>query len=324
MSDDPHARMWELMRGFMATQALYVAARLGLADDLADAPRPVAEIAERAGAEPDALHRFLRALASEGVFAEEEPGVFRNTPASELLRRDSSWQHSALLFGSVWYRAFAEALEAARSGQPTFPRLFGTDWWSWLAQNPEEGERFNRMMQGEGKAESLVELEWRDDETVVDVGGGNGELLIDLLGSRPKLRGVVFELPEVARAAAERVAEAGLSDRCRVMEGSFFDGVPEGGDTYVLSTVLHDWDDEAAAAILRNVREAAPDHARVLILDAVIERGNEPDGEKWLDLLMLVLLGGRERTEEEWRALLAGAGFRLERVEPVLLEAVPA
>lgn len=322
MSDDPHARMWELMRGFMATQALYVAAQLGVADELAGGPRPVAEIAQRAGADPDAVYRFLRALAGEGVFAEDEPGVFSNTPVSELLRRESSWHDFALLFGSAWYRAFADALYAARTGEATFPRVFGADWWTWLAQKPEEGERFNRAMQGEGKAERFADVEWRADETVVDVGGGNGALLIDLLRSRPALRGVVFELPEVAREAEERVAQAGLSDRCDVVAGSFFDGVPEGGDTYVLSTVLHDWDDEAAGTILRNVRAAAPDRARVLITDAVIQPGNDPDGSKWLDLLMLVLLRGRERTEEEWRALLAGAGFRLERVEP-LLEAVP-
>ena len=322
MSDNPQARIWELMRGFMATQALYVAARLGVADELAGGPRPVREIARSAGADPDAVHRFLRALAGEGVFAEVEPGVFRNTPASELLRRENAWHDFALLFGTSWYRAFAEALHAARAGEATFPRVFGTDWWTWLAQNPEEGARFNRAMQGEGTAEHFADVEWRGDETVVDVGGGNGALLIALLRSRPVLRGVVFELPEVAREAEERVAEAGLSDRCRVVAGSFFDGVPEGGDTYVLSTVLHDWDDEAAGAILRNVRAAAPDHTRVLIADAVIQPGNDPAGAKWLDLLMLVLLRGRERTEEEWRALLAGAGFRLERVEPVL-EAVP-
>jgi hypothetical protein len=322
MSDNPHARMWELMRGFMATQALHVAAHLEVADELAGGPRPVAEIAQRAGADPDAVYRFLRALAGEGVFAEDERGVFRNTPVSELLRRESSWHDFALLFGSPWYRAFADSLQAARTGEATFPREFGADWWTWLAQNPEEGERFNRAMRGEGKAERFADVEWRGGETVVDVGGGNGALLIDLLRSRSALRGVVFELPEVAREAEERVAEAGLSDRCEVVAGSFFDGVPAGGDTYVLSTVLHDWDDKGAGAILRNVRGAAPDHARVLIVDAVIQPGNEPDGEKWLDLLMLVLLRGRERTEEEWRALLAGAGFRLERVEP-LLEAVP-
>jgi hypothetical protein len=322
MSDDPHARIWDLMRGFMSTQALHVAAHLGVADELAGGPRPVAEIAERVGADADSVYRFLRALAGEGVFAEDEPGVFRNTAASELLRRESSWHDMALLFGTVWYRTFGEALHAARAGEATFPRVFGTDWWSWLAQNPEEGERFNRGMHGEGKAQYFTEVEWHDSETVIDVGGGNGALLIDLLRSRPALRGVVFDLPVVAREAEERVAGAGLSDRCGVVAGSFFDGVPEGGDTYVLSTVLHDWDDEAAGAILRNVRAASPDHARVLIADAVIQPGNEPDGRKWLDLLMLVLLGGRERTEAEWRTLLAGAGFRLERVEP-LLEAVP-
>jgi methyltransferase family protein/O-methyltransferase len=180
MSDNPHARMWELMRGFMSTQALHVAAHLGVADELAGGPRPVGEIAERLGADADAVYRFLRALAGEGVFAEDEPGVFRNTAASELLRRESSWHDMALLFGTVWYRTFGEALHAARAGEATFPRVFGTDWWSWLAQNPEEGERFNRGMHGEGKAEYFAEVEWRDSETVVDVGGGNGALLIDL------------------------------------------------------------------------------------------------------------------------------------------------
>jgi hypothetical protein len=312
------------MRGAMATKALALAADAGVADALAAGARPVAELARASGTDADTLHRILRALASDGVFAEEEPGVFANNEASELLRSDDSGssREFAHLFGGVFYEAVA-ALDATTRGA-TFERTFGTDFWTWLAQHPEEGATFNRAMAGgrEYKVERLLELEWRDGETVVDVGGGNGALLVELLRGRPGLRGVVFDLPETAREAEAAVAEAGLADRCAVVAGSFFDGVPA-GDAYVLSAILHDWDDERAGAILRVIRAAAPAHARVLIRDAVIPPGNEPHGNKWLDLLMLVL-GGRERTAEEWERLLAGAGFRTPRLEDGLIEAVRA
>jgi hypothetical protein len=273
----------------------------------------VTDFAREAGTDADALHRFLRALASDGVFAEEEPGVFRNTEASDLLRRGNGWDDFAHLFGGVWHRAVGE-LDA--SGKPTFPDLFGTDFWAWLAEHREERATFDRaMVQGwESRVERLARRDWRGDETVVDVGGGNGSLLAALLERKPGLRGIVFDLPETNRD------EAALGDRIEFVEGSFFDGVPR-GDVYVLATILHDWDDEPAAAILRTIHDAAPPRARLLVIDSVIPPGNEPDGSKWLDLLMLTLFAGRERDEAQWRALLAGSGFEPVHVEDGLIEA---
>jgi hypothetical protein len=309
----PELRLWNLMRGTLAARALGVVAELRVADALADGPRAVDEVAREVGADPDRLRRFLRALASDGVFAEVEPGVFGNTEASGLLRRDG-WGDFAHLFGGIWHRAAAD-LDAA-PGNAAFPRTFGADFWSWLAQHPEERAAFDRSMeQGkERRVNRLAALDWRGDETVVDVGGGNGSLLVDLLRRHPGLQGIVFDLPETVRD------EAGLGERCTFVAGNFFESVPA-GDVYVLSTILHDWDDERAAAILRTIHAAAPTGTRVLVVDSVIPPGNEPHGAKWLDLLMLVIADGRERDEQQWRALLEGAGFEPVQIADGLIEA---
>jgi hypothetical protein len=307
------------MRGPLTTQALRVAAELGLANELENGPQPVTELARRTGADADTLQRFLRALASEGVFAEESPGVYRNTEASELLRRGGEWAAFAHFFGGSWYDALGESLRAVRTGDETFSRGFGENWWSWLAARPEEAALFNRAMQGgaENRADAFVEL-LRDGETVADIGGGNGTLLIELLRRNESLRGIVFDLPEIVAEARTRIEDAGLQNRCEVAAGSFFDGVPAGADVYILKSILHDWDDERAAAILRSVRAAAGDGTRVLIGETAIQPGNEPDEAKWLDLLMLVLNRGRERTADEWRALLGRTGLELEEIGDVI------
>jgi SAM-dependent methyltransferase len=316
MSDRrPEAILWDFLRGATMTRALAIAAELGLAQSLADGPRPVDELAREAGVDADSLHRGLRALASDGVFAEDEPGVFRNTEASDALRGEG-WSEFAHLFGGVFYDAVAPLGAAVRTGSPTFAESFGVDFWSWLAGHPDERSEFDRAMAGnrEGPAERLAALEWRDGEVVVDVGGGSGALLAALLRRRPELRGIVFDLPETARD------EAALGDRIEFVEGSFFERVPA-GDTYVLSGILHDWDDERAGAILSTIRATARNGARVLATESVIPPGNEPHGAKWLDLLMLVLAGGRERAEPEWRRLLEGAGLEPVRIEDGLVEA---
>lgn len=306
-------QLWDLIRGALGTRALAIAAELGVADKLADGPRPVKEIARETGADPDTLHRLLRALASDGVFAEGEPGVFGNTEASELLRPGNGWDDFAHLFGGAWYRTIGDV---GPNGGPTFPKTFGTDFWEWLATHPDERVAFDRAMeQGkERRIERLVGVDWRGDETVVDVGGGNGSLLVDLLRLQPGLRGVVLDLPETVRD------ETALGERIEFVTGDFFERVPE-GDVYILSTILHDWDDERATAILRTIGAAAPDGARLLILDWVVPDGNEPNGGKWLDLLMLALFDGRERDERQWRDLLAGTGFEPVRFHERLIEA---
>jgi SAM-dependent methyltransferase len=311
----PESVLWDFLRGATMTRALAIAADLRLSESLADGPRPVAELAAESGVDADSLHRLLRALASDGVFVEDEPGVFRNTEASDGLRAEG-WPEFAHLFGGVFYEAIRPLDVAVETAAPTFAGSFGTDFWSWLAEHAEERSTFDRAMAGgkAGTAERLAALEWREGEVVVDIGGGNGALLSALARRRPELRGIVFDLPETERD------EAALGERIEFVEGSFFESVPA-GDTYVLSGILHDWDDDRAGAILSTIRAAAPAGARVLATESVIPPGNEPNGAKWLDLLMLVLAGGRERTEPEWRRLLEGAGLEPVRIEDGHVEA---
>jgi len=297
------SELWDFLRGALMTKALAAVVDAGVPEALANGPRPVSMLE----GDPDTVHRLLRALASDGVFRETEPGVFEHTETSRLLL-GPGWSEFAHLFGGVFFAATTD-LDASTSEAP-FPSRFGTGFWEWLGEHPAERARFDAAMAGERlrPAEWLAALDWRDGEIVVDVGGGNGKLLAELIRLRPELRGIVLDLPETVRD------ESALGDRIEFVEGSFFESVPE-GDAYVLSGILHDWPDDDAALILRTIRTAAPPHARLLINESVIEPGNDADGAKWLDLLMLVLAGGRERDEWQWHALLEGAGFRVESLE---------
>ncbi len=299
----PEAVLWDFLRGSLMTQALAAVVDAGVPAAVANGPRPVSELQ----GDPDTLHRLLRALASDGVFRETRPGVFEHTESSRLLL-EPGWSEFAHLFGGVFFDATTE-LDASTSESP-FEARFGAGFWRWLAAHPAERAAFDAAMAGERSrpAERLAALEWREGEVVVDVGGGNGALLVELIRRRPELRGVVLDLSETVRDEAE------LGDRIEFVAGSFFESVPE-GDAYILSGILHDWPDEDAARILRTIRAAAPSHARLLINESVIVPGNEPQGAKWLDLLMLVLAGGRERDETQWRELLERAGFRVKSLE---------
>jgi hypothetical protein len=297
------------------TRALGLAADHGIPWALADGPRSVEELAAESGADPDVLHRVLRALASDGIFEEVEPRVFAHTEASASLVEDG-WDDFAHLFGASWLQAVA-ALDA--SGEPSFPRVFGEEFWSWLKAHPADRAAFDRAMaQGwQRRLERVESVGWRGDETVVDVGGGNGSFLLALLERHPGMRGIVFDLPETVRD------EAAYGDRCAFVEGSFFESVPE-GDAHLLTTILHDWDDESARRILETVRTAAAPAGRLVLVEAVVEPGNDPSGAKWLDLLMLALFAGRERTEAQWRELLEGSGWEpLRFLESGVIEARP-
>lgn len=288
----PEARLWPLLSGALATRALAVAVDLGVPEELADGPRPVS----------DPLGRLLRALATAGVFAEGPPGTFRHTDASRLLL-EPGWAELAHFHGSAWHRAAGE-LDA--SGEPAFPRAFGTDFWTWLAERPEERAAFDRaMVEGtDRRVDRLDSYAWRGDETVVDVGGGNGALLLGLLERRPGVRCIVFDLPETV--------VGDLDERCTFVGGSFFEAVPA-GDVHVLCTVLHDWDDARAAEILRTVRAAASPDGALILVERV-----QPGGE-WLDLLVLALYGGRERDEPAWRELLGSTGWAPEFTEHLIV-----
>lgn len=305
--------IWDALRGALVTRALGLVADLHLAQALSAGPRSSAELARERGVDADALHRILRALASDGIFEETEPGMFRNTAASEVLARDG-WDDFAHLFGGVWLEA-AAGFDV--SGAASFPRVHGDEFWGWLAARPNERAAFDRAMaQGwQGRLDRLESVHWSGEELVVDVGGGSGSLLLALLERHPRMRGIVFDLPETVRD------ERALGDRCTFVEGSFFESVPP-GDVHLCSTILHDWDDQAAQRILEAVRDAGGE--RLVVLDSVIEPGNAPDGAKWLDLLMLALAGGRERTAEQWLVLLGSSAWRATRVGTGVIEAQPA
>ena len=327
MTEPPQIRLLNLISGFIVTQAVGTAVRLGIPDLLADRPRTVVELAEASAASQDALGRLIRALVSLGVFAEED-GVVRNNEVSELLRSDvpMSLEASARLFSGLHFRTWTEAFDSLKTGAPAFQRVHGEPMWEWFGTHPDDAAVFNRAMANGAvrRRMQLLEYDWSGVEDVVDVGGGTAATLTALLREQPHLTGTVFDLEHACEEAERTIAAAGVEGRCRFVSGSFFETVPPGADAYVLSAILHDWDDERAAAILRTCRTAARPDSRLILVEAIMVEGDEPDWMKLLDLHMLVALGGRERNEVEWRALLESAGFRLDAARDGLLEASPA
>lgn len=317
--------------GYIVSQAIFVVAELGIADRLAGGPATADELARSTDVDAQALYRFLRALAAEGLFVEGPSGTFALTTAGGLLRGDvpGSLRHLCDLMGAESYQVWAESLYTVRTGKPAFDRVFGQRYFEWIAQHPEASAAFNKSQAGlvALRMLPLLERDWSDTKTVVDVGGGNGALLTALLGRHAYLNGVVFELPHVAEEAARRTVEVKVADRVKWVGGDFFQEVPAGGDTYVLAQILHDWDDEKAAAILANCRRAMSAESRILILDQVIPAGNTPHPGKLLDLHMLVLHGGQERTEAAWRTLLERSRFELSKIthsaRSSMIEAIP-
>jgi hypothetical protein len=310
-----------MMIGYWISKALNVAAELGLADLLRNDPRSSDELADACGADPAALYRLLRALASVGVFTEVEGRRFALTPLAELLRSDvpGSMRALARMYGSEQYRAWNGLLESVRTGEPAFERTFGASYFDYLAQNPESGAVFNEAMTGwttQVADAAVAAYDFAGLDTIVDVGGGHGLLLATILRAHPKVRGVLFDLPHVVAGAQPLLEAAGVADRCTVVSGDFFVSVPEGGDAYLLAQILHDWDDERCRTILQNCSRAMLPDGRLLVVEQVLPPANEPSLGKWIDLHMLVLLTGRERTEAEYRALLEAVGFDLTRVIP--------
>jgi hypothetical protein len=321
-----------MITGFTVSQAIFVAAKLDVAEHLTAGPVPVDRLARKTGADPDALYRLLRALASVGVFTETAPRRFGNTPMSECLRPGvpNSQHAGALMVSDLCYPSFGELRSCVETGRPGFDRIFGAPVFDHLAEHPEQGRGFDQAMTSIHGAETPAMLEAYDFaglQTIVDVGGGNGSTLIEVLASAPRARGIVFDLPGVVARAASTIRAAGLDGRCRGEAGSFFESVPQGADAYILRHIIHDWDDAKSIEILRRCREAMAPAGKVLVVESVIPPGDEPHPGKWLDLIMLAVPGGRERTRSEYEALMAAAGLKLERVvatrSPVsVLEAV--
>lgn len=315
------ADMQHLMMGYRVTQLLYVAVKLGIADLLAGGPKSAEELAEVAGAHADALYRALRALASLGVFTEVAPRRFALTPLADLLRTDHPRSMRAMVIfqGEEAYRAWGELLYSVRTGAPAFDHVYTMSHFEYLAQHADASAVFNRTM-GENTARSVSAITgayaFPATGVVVDVGGGHGAFIAAVLQAHPGLHGVLFDQPHVVEGAAPTLEAAGVAQRCERVGGDFFASLPT-GDLFTLRQVIHDWDDDRSIAILRNCAQALAPGGKVLVIEALIPPGNEPSPVKFLDLQMLVMMnGGRQRTEEEYRQLYAASGLRLTRVIP--------
>jgi hypothetical protein len=322
VDETPAAALSRLVAGFQVSQAISVAATLGIADLLANGPRTSDELAAETGTHAGALYRLLRALASVGIFEEEDGRRFSQTPLSELLRSDvpGSLRGWAAFTGRPYFRESWSALEhSIRTGENAFEHVHGTDVWSWRAERPEESVIFDRAMQsltGGANAALIGAYDFGRFGTIVDVGGGNGALLAALLSAHSNLRGIVFDQEHVVANAEAVLAQAGVAERCEVVAGSFFDEVPAGGDAYILKSIIHDWDDAKSADILQVCRRAMADGGTLLLIERVVEPPNEGWRTKFGDLNMLVNPGGRERTLHEWETLLRRAGYTLMDVTP--------
>ena len=327
--------MFEMVMAAWVAQAIQVAAELGIADALADHPLPLDDLADRVGADPDALRRLMRALISRGIFRQRRDGRYELTALAETLRSDArfSMRGYARLVGSPQHREHWSLLvESVKSGKAILPQLRGKEAFDYLRDEPELAKLFNDAMtsvDGLAAITVVAGYSFGPYRTIVDVGGGHGGLLSTILAATPNARGVLYDLPEVVAGASALLSQRGVEDRVRVEGGSFFDSVPSGGDAYVLKNVIHDWPDEQAVAILRNVRVAAGADATVLLVETVLPEHDRDFAGKWSDLEMLLQAKGRERDAAEYRDLLRQAGFRMTRVVQTaspfsVVEATPA
>ena len=311
----PAAELIRQISAYRISQAIHVAATLGVADLLADGERSADELARATDTHPRSLYRLLRALAAEGIFAERDGRRFALTPKAALLQSGpTGLRDVAILFGRPYFwQAWGELLHSVRTGRTGVEKLTGTDVWSWRAAHPEETRIFDAAMTAITRAVSqavATALDWGRFEVVVDVAGGHGAQLAAILQRHPRLRGVLLDQPHVVAGAGALLAEAGVADRCQVVAGSFFESVPV-ADAYVLKSILHDWDDPDCVRILQTIRRCAAPRAQLLVVEQLVAPPNQGSALKSSDLNMLVVPGGVERTREEFEALLAAGGWRL-------------
>ncbi len=310
-----------MIGGCTTSQLIYVAAKLGIADCLHDGPKGADQLAAEVGAQPESLYRLLRALAVMGLFAETEGRAFALTPLGALLQTTApqSLRGWAIVHGEELYRTWEGLLYSVQTGQPGFEHVYGMGWWDYLGQHPETAAVFNQRMTtvfAQRNTAIAAAYDFSSCHTIVDVAGGQGSLLAAILSAHPSVRGVLFDLPAVVEGAQPLLEQAGVRERCEVVGGDMFVVVPSGGDAYLLSTIIHDWKDEQAVAILRNCRRAMTDQARLLLVELIVPSDNTPSTTKIMDVGMMVMMHGQERTEAEYRDLYQAAGFALTQVLP--------
>jgi hypothetical protein len=331
----PHVQLIQMSTASIVSAIVYAAAKLGIADHLTAEARSAVELAGATGTHAPSLHRLLRTLASLGILTEKEEQRFALTPLGEALQSGAPGSARATLmtFGSpVFGRSWEEIIYSLETGKSGFEKAFGMPVFEYLAQNPEAASAFSETMVGFHGAEPPAMAKAYDFSgigTLVDVGGATGNMLCAVLSEHPHVRGVLYDLPHVVSDAPAFLQARGIAERVTIEAGSFFEQVPSGGDAYLLSHIIHDWSEEQCLTILGNCRAAMRADSRLLIVESVLPPGDAPHPGKVLDMVMLVIPGGQERTEAEYAALLAKAGFRLNRVVPTasavsVVEAFPA
>lgn len=320
----PRQKILQIITSYWSAQSVHVAAKLKLADHVKDGPKTAAELAKITSTHPQSLYRLLRALSSVEVFTEDADGRFSLTPMAEcLLDVHGSQRAVALMMGDEHYASWGELLYSVQTGKPAFDHLYGKPVFDWLSEHPEQAKIFDAAMTGFHGNETPAMIDAYDYtgvNTLVDVGGGNGTVLIEVLKKYPAMQGVLYDLAGVIDRAKANLTQTGVASRCKTIVGSFFESAPPGGDAYQMRHIIHDWTDEQCHTILSNIRKVIPKHGRLLVIEMVIKPRNEEQPAKWLDLNMLVLPGGRERTEADYRDMYARAGFKLERVVPTPTE----
>lgn len=333
-NEDVHAavdlvmEMRRLLCGHMVSQALFVAAELQVPDLLADGPKGADELAEQTTCHAPSLRRLLRALAAFRIFLEREDGSFELTPLGATLRSDvpHSARATAIMFGAEHARSWVELVHSVRTGETAFDHIYGMGLFDYAAKHPRMAEIFNRVMTQSSTfmASDIVDsFDFAPYRTIVDVGGGHGQLLASILKTNVAGNGILFDLPQAVEEAGSLIEAEGVADRCELAAGNFFERVPKGGDLYILKSIIHDWDYEHSVKILTNCRRAMNAGGTLLVIERVMPDRVIPDPElEWtalMDLNMLVVAGGRERTESEYRQLFEAAGFSLTRMESMLI-----
>ena len=315
-------QMLQIISGFWTSRAVFALAKLGIPDLLKSGPKTADELASATKMHAPSLFRVLRALVSVGVLKSSDGGRFAQTPLSETLATDAPgslrWFAISEL-GQEHYPAWGNLMHSVRTGEIAFDNFFGVDIWNYFQQNPEDGAVFNNSMSALTAATndaigSLYDFSVFD--TIVDVGGGHGGLITSILQHNPKVKAVLLDAPEVIEGARSKIEAAGLSDRCETVAGDFFKSIPAGGDAYMMKWIIHDWDDEKAISILRNCRSRMRANGKLIIVDCVVPETDEPHFSKFIDLNMMVMTGGKERTANEFEQLLNAADFKLLRVIP--------
>ena len=327
MDNSPQGQIAQMLTGYWVSQMIYVAAKLDLAGLLVDGPRTSDDLAQATGTHPRSLYRLLRGLSSLEIFAEGPDKHFSLTPRAEALLEGvpGSQRAMALMTGEEHYMSWSELLYCVETGQIGFEKLYKMRPFDYLSQHPDQGAIFDAAMTSVHGNESPAALTAYDFSTIgvlADIGGGNGSLISATLEKHRALRGILFDMPAVIERSRPKIERAGLAGRCQCIAGSFFEAVPPGADAYMLRHIVHDWDDADSTTILRNCRNALGTNptGRLLVVETVIPPGNDPMFGKLLDLNMLVIPGGLERTETEYRELFAASGFRLNRIVPTTTE----